>query len=92
MEFAVEITQAATAAICRGGVLPDFIGANDVTIDADNDTFGIFVDGVDLGVLSRRTYDTGDLLAARDSGADKQCGELAVLDPGDRDYSAATTA
>ncbi len=65
--FAVNITQAATRGqLSGGGVLPDFVGANDVTIGAANDSFNIAVDGVDLGAitLTQGTYDTGDLLAA----------------------------
>ncbi len=85
-EFAVNITQAATRGVMSGAsVLPDFIGANDVTIDADNDSFSISIDGVDLGAitLTQGSYDTGELLAAEiqtriNSAASAQSSSLGV--------------
>ncbi|MEP5765412.1 MAG: flagellar filament capping protein FliD [Halieaceae bacterium] len=66
-EYAVVVSQAATSgSLVAAGVLPNFNGANDVYIDADNDSFGIKLDGVDLGLitLTQGRYDDGDSLAA----------------------------
>jgi flagellar hook-associated protein 2 len=65
--FSVNVTQAATrGALTGGAALPDFTGGNDLTIDAGNDSFGVRVDGVDLGTISltQGVYASGDALAA----------------------------
>jgi flagellar hook-associated protein 2 len=85
-EYAVNVTQLATRGVLGGaGVLPNFAGAESLTIDADNDRLGITVDGVDLGIitLTRGSYDSGDDLAAEiqariNSAASAQSAALGV--------------
>lgn len=74
--YAVEITQAATAAKLSGdGVLPDFANGGTLEIDADNDGLALEIDGVDIGsiALTHGTYSSGEDLAtelqARINGA-----------------------
>jgi flagellar hook-associated protein 2 len=66
--YAVNITQAATAANLSSGVgsLPDFSGGDTLTIDADNDGLAFKIDGVDIGEISltHGTYTSGADLAA----------------------------
>ncbi len=64
-DYAVEITQMATQGIWQGAsVLPDFSGP--LTIDADNDSFSLTVDGIASGtiLITRGDYATGAALAA----------------------------
>jgi flagellar hook-associated protein 2 len=74
--YAVNITTAATSANMSGaGVLPDFGMGGELTIDADNDTLALEIDGVDIGTvaLTQGTYTSGADLAtelqARINGA-----------------------
>ena len=63
--YAVNITQIATQGTYNGaGVLPDFAGGGSVTIDADNDTFAINVNGTASGTitLTQGTYTSADAL------------------------------
>lgn len=66
-DYAVFITQAATQGQLAGAnVLPDFAGGGSITIDGDNDSLGVTLDGVDLGAitLTHGTYTSGASLAA----------------------------
>ncbi len=65
--YAVKVTAMATRGYYNGaGVLPDFSAGGTVTIDADNDTFSLKVDGIQSGTitLTRGSYSSGSALAA----------------------------
>jgi len=65
--YAVTVTTPASAGTYEGaGVLPDFGLGGTVTIDADNDTFALSVDGVASGTvtLGHGVYSSGADLAA----------------------------
>ncbi|HBD10781.1 MAG TPA: flagellar hook protein [Porticoccaceae bacterium] len=65
-DYAINVTQLATQGAYQGaGVLPDFSSAS-VTIDSNNDTLSLKVDGVTSGVitLTAGSYTSGAALAA----------------------------
>ena len=65
--YAVKVTALATRGRYEGaGVLPDFSAGGTVTIDANNDTFALKVDGIQSGTvtLTQGTYSSGEALAA----------------------------
>lgn len=65
--YAVNISTLATAGSYSGtGVLPADFGATPLVIDADNDSFSLEVDGLEVGEiqLTQGSWDDGDELAA----------------------------
>ena len=69
--YDINITQVATQGTYNGaGVLPNFAGGGSVTIDADNDTFSLNVNGTASGTitLTQGTYSSAEALIAELEG------------------------